>query len=354
VPDPRRVPLYPLRFAPILQYRVWGGRRLADLLATPVPAEGHVGEAWLLSDRPDHQSHVAAGPLTGRTLRQLLEDYPEQMMGDLVNRFPRFPLLLKFLDAHDMLSVQVHPSDHQTDCLPPGESGKTEAWVVLEAGPESHIYAGLAPGSTPDGLRQARRSGTLTDHLVSFTPKVGDVVFLPAGTVHTLGGNIVAFEIQQNSDVTFRLYDWDRVDPTTGRGRSLDIARALACIDFNQGAVGPVTPRVDTTVPVTRERLVECEYFSLWRVHGQAAFTVGAPGAPRVLICVAGAGQIEHQGAAYAIATGDVVLLPAAVGACVLRPSALVTVLEAALPLPSTLRDAGPAAGAGTPGVAGR
>ena len=131
--------LYPLRFEPIYQYRLWGGRRLANLLTAPLPGDGPIGEAWILSDRDDHQSRVANGPLKGRTIGQLREQFPEQLMGKLADRFPRFPLLLKFLDTHEMLSVQVHPSDAHADLLPAGETGKTEAWVVLEAGPESRI-----------------------------------------------------------------------------------------------------------------------------------------------------------------------------------------------------------------------
>ena len=140
--------LYPLRFEPIYQYRLWGGRRLAGVLTAPLPGEGPIGEAWVLSDRDDHPSRVADGPLKGRTIAQLLEQFPEYVMGKLAGRFRRFPLLLKFLDAREMLSVQVHPADTHTDLLPAGETGKTEAWVVLEAGPESRIYAGLKPGTT--------------------------------------------------------------------------------------------------------------------------------------------------------------------------------------------------------------
>jgi mannose-6-phosphate isomerase len=197
-----QIPLYPLRFEPIYQYRLWGGRHLAALLTTPLPS-GPVGEAWILSDRDDHASQVADGPLKGRTVTQLLEQFPEQFLGKLAGRFRRFPLLLKFLDAHEMLSVQVHPSDANKSLLPPGETGKTEAWVVVEAAPESRIYAGLKPGTTPDDLRRALTNGTVADDLVWFSPKPGDGVFVPAGTVHALGGDVVAFEIQQNSDVTF-------------------------------------------------------------------------------------------------------------------------------------------------------
>jgi Phosphomannose isomerase type I len=151
--------LYPLRFEPIYQYRLWGGRRLADLLNVPLPNDGPFGEAWVLSDREDHQSRVADGALQGRTIGQLLEQSPEQLLGKLSGRFRRFPLLLKFLDAREMLSVQVHPSDAHQDLIPPGETGKTEAWVVLEAGKESRIYAGLKPGTNSVDLRHALTNG---------------------------------------------------------------------------------------------------------------------------------------------------------------------------------------------------
>ena len=292
-----QIPLYPLRFEPIYQYRLWGGRRLADLLTAPLPGDGPIGEAWILSDREDHPSRVADGPLKGQTIGQLLEQFPEQLMGKLARRFRRFPLLLKFLDAREMLSVQVHPSDAHTDLLPAGETGKTEAWVVLEAGTKSRIYAGLKPGTTADDLRQALANGTVADHLACFAPKPGDGVFMPAGTVHSLGGDVVVFEVQQNSDVTFRLYDWNHVDAKTGQPRALQVDQALACIDFAEGAGGLVAPVVEATTPVQRERLFHCEHFRLWRLRGESPFTVGARDAPRVLVCIDGTGQIEHGGA---------------------------------------------------------
>ena len=138
--------LYPLRFEPVYEYRPWGGRRLADLLAAPLPGNGPIGEAWMLSDRDDHASRVANGPLGGRTLAEVLAAWPEPMLGTLAGRFRRFPLLLKFLDARGLLSVQVHPSDAQADVQPAGETGKTEAWVVLEAGPAELYLRGTEAG----------------------------------------------------------------------------------------------------------------------------------------------------------------------------------------------------------------
>jgi mannose-6-phosphate isomerase len=326
-----QIPLYPLRFEPICQYRLWGGRRLADLLRTPLQGDGPIGEAWLLSDRDDFPSRVADGPLKGQSIKQLLEQSPKQLLGKLAGRFRRFPLLLKFLDARDMLSVQVHPSDLQTDYLPAGEHGKTEAWVVLEAEPKSRIYAGLKPGTSADDLRRALANRTVADHLASFSPRPGDGVFLQAGTVHSLGG-LVVFEVQQNSDVTFRLYDWDRVDAETGQPRALQVDQAIACIDYAQGPVSPVAPVVEAAQPVLRERLFHCEHFGLWRFRGETPFTVGAAETPRVLVCVAGAGQLEHSGAIYDVGKGDVLFLPAVVGACFYRPHGAVSLLEIALP----------------------
>ena len=326
-----KLPMYPLRFEPIYQYRLWGGRRLAELLTAPLPGDGPIGEAWLLSDRDDHPSKVADGPLKGSTIRQLLEQSPDQLLGNLAGRFRRFPVLLKFLDAHAKLSVQVHPEDGQRDYIPAGESGKSEGWVVLEAGPASRIYAGLKPGTTQDDLKRALASRAVADLLASFTPKVGDAVFVRAGTVHSLSG-LVVFEVQENSDVTFRLYDWDRVDPKTGKPRPLQVEQAVACIDFKQVAIGPVAPVVLEEAPVRRERLFHCAHFSVWRHTGQSPFTVGAAGTPRVLVCIAGEGELEHSGTNYPVGRGDVVLLPAEVGACSYRPHTPVTMLEVALP----------------------
>jgi len=323
--------LYPLRFEPIYQYRLWGGRHLAHLLTAPLPS-GPIGEAWLLSDRDDHQSRVADGSLKGRSIGQLLQQFPQQIMGKLAGRFPRFPLLLKFLDVHEMLSVQVHPTKANTNLLPAGETPKTEAWVVLEAGTQSRIYAGLKPKTTEADLRWALTNGTVADHLACLTPQAGDAVFLRAGTVHSLGGDLVVFEIQQNSDVTFRLYDWDHIDAKTGKPRALQVDQAMACIDFAEGPVGRVTPVVETTAPVERERLFHGEHFWLWRLRGQSPFIVGAAGVPRLLVCIDGAGQIEHAGAACAVAKGNVLLLPAVLGACSFRPHGAVNVLEIAIP----------------------
>jgi mannose-6-phosphate isomerase len=324
--------LYPLRFEPIYQYRLWGGRRLTELLAAPLPGNGPIGEAWVLSDREDHPSRVANGPLKGRTIAQLIDEFPEQLMGVLARRFRRFPLLLKFLDVHEMLSVQVHPADDRADLLPPGETGKTEAWVVLEAAAASRIYAGMKPGTTAAELRQSLSDGTIDDRLARISPKIGDTIFIPAGTVHSLGGDVMVFEIQENSDVTFRLYDWGHIDPKTGESRPLQVKQAMASIDYGNNTSGLVTPFVEATVPNCRERVFNDKHFLLWRLRGQSPFSVGAPAAPRVLVCLQGVGQIEYDGGRYPVGGGEVWLLPAVVGISTFRPLDPVTLLEIAIP----------------------
>lgn len=327
----KETPLYPLRFAPIYRYRPWGGRRLAKLLSAPLPADDLVGEAWLLSDRDDHASLVADGALTGKTVGELLAQFPERMLGKLSGQFSRFPLLLKFLDVSRTLSVQVHPSDDYPELIPAGDTGKSEAWVVLDTGSEARVYAGLKAGTSANILRQSIARGTVADQLASFTPKPGDSLLINAGTVHSLS-DVVVFEVQQNSDVTFRLYDWDYLDPRTGHRRPLQVDQAMACIDFAQGAIEAATARVQETQPVRRESLIDCDHFRVIRISGRLPFVVGAAQLPRVLVCLAGHGQLEHAGRRYVFGKGDVLLLPSVVGACSCRPQDSVILLEVSLP----------------------
>ncbi len=321
-----------MQFEPIYEYRPWGGQRLASLLTMVLPGHDPIGEAWVLSDRDDHRSLVSNGALKGWSINQLLQKYPEQMMGKLAKRFPRFPLLLKFLDVKGMLSVQVHPSDEHLDLLPEGETGKTEAWVVLDASDESRIFAGLKAGTSDEGLRRAIASGAVVDQLTSFVPKNGDAVFLPAGTVHTMGNGVVVFEVQQNSDVTFRLDDWGRVDPKTGKPRSLQVDKAIASIDFSEHLAGLVQPVLEEDGPVERRRLFDCKHFRVWRLTGLLPFTVGTPDVPRLLVCIEGNGHVKCGRASFAIKKGSVMLLPSELGVCLFKPKTPVVLLEIALP----------------------
>jgi mannose-6-phosphate isomerase len=197
--------------------------------------------------------------------------------------------------------------------------------------PGSRVYAGLKPGASADDLR-ALSKHTVNNCLASFTPRCGQGVFIKAGVVHALGDGLIVFEVQENSDVTFRLYDWDHVDPKTGRPRPLQVEEALACVDLMQGPVCPIAPTVETERPAKRERLFDGPHFRLWRLQSAAPFVVGAADEPRVLVCLEGVGNLEHNGAEYMMEKGAVVLLPAAVGACRFRPECPVMLLDIAIP----------------------
>jgi mannose-6-phosphate isomerase len=325
------LPIYPLRFDPICQYRLWGGRRLEKWIGQSLPGEGPIGEAWLLSDRKDNPSRVSDGPLKGHTIAELIDRSPAYLLGGLSTRFRRFPLLMKFLDVTAMLSVQVHPSDAHSELIPEGETGKTEGWIVLEAEPTSRIYAGLKPGITAEALRTLSLK-TVDDCLASFSPAPGQNVLVEAGTIHSLGDGVVVLEVQQNSDITFRLYDWDHIDPELHGPRPLQIDKALQCINMAQGIVLPVAPIVEATMPVRRERVLDCAHFRASRVTTSETFCVGIADAPTVLVCIKGAGAIEFSGHDFEMKTGALLLLPAAAGVCRFRPDGSAELLEIVVP----------------------
>ena len=208
----------PLRFEPVLKRYLWGGRRLGELFAKPIGPESDYAESWELVDREPEQSRVLAGPLTGKTLRELLREYPQEILGRHAP-LPRFPLLVKLLDAAQLLSVQVHPNDLQAGRMTPPDLGKTEVWHVLAAQPGSKLYAGMKAGVNRSRLEQALRAGTVADCLHEVEPRVGDTIFIPPGTVHALGAGVVIAEFQQSSDVTLRLFDWNRIG-ADGKPRS--------------------------------------------------------------------------------------------------------------------------------------
>jgi len=326
-------PLYPLRFEPIFKHNLWGGQRLPTYLNRTPPHDNAIGEAWVVSDVDGSLSRVANGPLEGTTLRELLKADPKRILGNATAPQGKFPLLLKFIDARQELSVQVHPNDEQAAKLGPGLFGKTEAWVVLDACENtSRLYAGFVSGMNADRFRDALRDKSTPGTLHSFTPKEGDCLFLEAGTVHAIGADLLIFEVQQTSDITYRLYDWDRVDSQTGKPRQLHIEEGLGASDFGRGPCHPVRPKVSEAEGVRREGLVNCQYFSLARLASRVPFRVGAKGECRMVVCVAGAGEIEWRGHRSPITTGDTVLLPAEVGEARCVPTREITVMECGIP----------------------
>ena len=219
----------PLTFEPIFMERMWGGRRLESDFGKKLPPQKPFGESWEIVDRPEAQSIVRNGPLRGKTLHELWIQHRDEIFGDVPDA-PRFPLLLKLLDAHDKLSLQVHPPEEVAGRL--GGEPKTEFWYVAAADPGADLYLGFRESITRDQLEKALRDGTAADHVHKIRVKSGDAVFLPAGRFHALGAGILLIEIQQNSDTTYRIFDWNRVDDE-GRQRQLHIDQALPCIDFD-------------------------------------------------------------------------------------------------------------------------
>jgi mannose-6-phosphate isomerase len=302
-------PLCPLRFVPIFKSAIWGGRRLAEMFPG-APVEGPIGEAWVLSDQGDNVSVVADGPLKGTTLRELMQTRRHELLGDRISQHETFPLLLKFIDAREPLSVQVHPDDEFAQTYEGVARGKTEAWVVMHAEPGSRIYAGLKAGVDGGRLERAVTSGTTEDVLHSFAPRPqGDCVFLPAGTVHALGGGITVFEVQQTSDTTYRLFDWNRVDANTGRPRELHVKQALACADFARGPVAPVEPET-VSGPGETSKFVESAYFMVRHSVFDSPVDLGAELGCQILLSLRGSGTLNYRGGAISVSPYLPVFIP--------------------------------------------
>jgi mannose-6-phosphate isomerase len=323
---------------------VWGGRRLAEVLGKPLTGSDPYGEAWEVSDHPSHRSRADQGDRTGRTLRELMERETEELLGPLEaaarNNEPSglFPWLVKFIDASDWLSVQVHPDEDSVVRLWPGEGSKTEAWFVLAAEPGSRVYAGLQPGVGERELRTALRHGTAAECLYQFEPRPGDCLFLPAGTVHAVGGGVLFAEVQQTSDATFRLFDWNRVD-AYGKGRKLHIEEAMACINWQAGPVQPVravnypsAPSEVASADAVRQRLVTCRYFHLDYVRQVRPFPCGGTGLLQVFVTLHGRAGLRTPDGTQRLGPGETLVLPAGMPEVWCHPEGPVGLLTATLP----------------------
>lgn len=304
---------HPLRFAPLYQERVWGGRSMATLYGRALPGDRPIGESWELVDRPEAASVVAVGPLAGRTLGELLALDPRGLLGEASSRDGRFPLLVKILDARDVLSLQVHPPASRARQL--GGESKTEMWFFTGVEPGATIMAGLRPGVTRAVFERRLAEGTVAECFHRLPVQAGDAMFLPSGRVHALGAGLVLFEIQENSDTTYRVFDWNRVG-LDGRPRALHVAESLESIDFEDfepGLVGrdPAVPvRAGSGIAVrtlVNDRLFRVEVFS-----GPA----GATWSPSLRSCqilglVRGRVEVRGGGVGMALHAGDFCLLPA-------------------------------------------
>jgi mannose-6-phosphate isomerase len=222
--------LYPLTFHPFFKERVWGGREMERLYQKKLPAGRPIGESWEISDRPGDVSVIANGPLAGKDLRWLMENHRAELLGNVKPAIgDRFPWLCKILDAREKLSLQVHPPAGKA--AQPGGEPKTEIWFVADAAPGAELFVGLKRGVTRETFEKKIKDGTVAECVHRIPVCAGDAMFLPSGRIHAIGAGLVIFEIQQNSDTTYRVFDWNRVG-LDGKPRELHVAQSLASIDF--------------------------------------------------------------------------------------------------------------------------
>jgi len=319
--------LYPLKFQPVFKEKVWGGTRLNKLLGKDFAPLTNCGESWELCAFAEEVSIVSNGFLKGNELTEIIEIYMGDLVGDQVfDRFgEEFPLLVKFIDTNDYLSVQVHPDDAMARKLH-NSSGKTEMWYIVEAQPGSEIIAGFNQDVDRSKVLKHLENNTLRELMLAKPVKAGDVLFLPAGKVHAIGAGITLCEIQQASDVTYRLYDWDRPG-LDGKPRELHIQQSLEVLDFKiateftrpyqpkpNGSVNLVKDRHFNTNLITFDRKIESDYFLV------DSFVL--------LVCLEGGFEIQYQGGSEKVGLGEVVLLPADLKQVSYSPSAPSRVLE--------------------------
>lgn len=319
--------LEPILFEPILQPRRWGGDRLATCLGKQLPhPDGVFGESWELVDRHDYQSRILDGEHAGKSIRELIQLNGEQIFGRSGCENKQFPFLIKFLDCQHSLSVQVHPNDDHAKASHPQETGKNEAWIILEAEPDSVVYAGFQPGTTTRAIREAIAACRLQDLLKTYPARSGDCFFIPAGTVHAIGAGLVVAEVQQPSDVTYRLYDWGCVDQQ-GQPRPLHIEEALACItlddDFN-----PLVPRQpEHDSPDQPAQSIVSPYFQIDVYQfSQGKLQVSHKDECLVMMMLAGSGAMQSGVTRRDVKLGQTWLLPACNGEFSVEATAPVTI----------------------------
>ena len=318
--------LYPLKFAPILKDKIWGGTKLKTLFGKPATSD-HLGESWELSGYEGDESVVTNGFLAGNNLAELLEVYMGDLVGDKV--FERygltFPLLFKLIDANDNLSIQVHPND-ETARARHNSLGKTEMWYVVDADPGAELIIGFAHDSSKEEYSEAVERGEVERLLQRVPVQRGDVFFIPAGLVHAIGRGVVVAEIQESSDITYRIYDYKRKD-ANGHERELHVAQALDVINFaaSRQPKTPYEPKLNE--PVT---LVSCDYFTTNTLHfDREVVRDYAPLDSFVAyMCLDGAFTIVCDGSETPVQRGETVLVPAAINEVKLVPSQPSTLLE--------------------------
>ena len=328
------MPLYPLKFKPRFVEKMWGGRKLETVLGKALPPGRNVGESWELYDFPPGvvdgsgewvSSEIANGPLAGRSLHWAVGEFGRELYGDVPLCGPRdrgqFPVLIKFLDAREDLSIQVHPNcdyaaAHPDACV------KEEAWYVIQSDPGARLLKGLRPGTTREAFRRAIEQGTVEQHVNEVAGRPGASFHLPSGTVHALGAGMLVAEVQTPSDTTFRVYDFNRTDPSTGKPRALHVEQALQCIDF---CGTPPQPQPRSHVAgffTTVSRLVTSPSFKLEKVRFTEGVEEPVPyDQPVVWVMLQGEATVRVKGLKEPthFRPGETVLLPAAMDQPVIK-----------------------------------
>jgi mannose-6-phosphate isomerase len=307
-----------LRFHPVYQSYIWGGDKLRRHLGRTDTPTGKVAESWEISDRADGMSVVSEGPLAGKSLRELIQADSKAVLGDLVST-EVFPLLIKLLDADQTLSVQVHPNDETAAKF--GGEAKTESWYILEAERDACVYCGLEPGVTAESFRRAIEENRLEPLLKKIPVQAGDAIFVPGGRVHAIASGCLLLEVQQNSNTTYRIYDWGRVDDK-GKGRELHIDQALevSILEEEKDALTP--PKgLNPLAGMAREQVMRSPWFLLERLRvSEDAELPANPQSFQVLFAIDGDVKVSSGGETVQVPAGASVFLPAAAGEAGLHP----------------------------------
>jgi mannose-6-phosphate isomerase len=329
--------IYPLTFNPVFKDYIWGGRNLETKLGRDLPP-GKVAESWEISGHPSSSTKVANGPLAGQSLPEVMDLLGQDLVGSRSQTMlarGKFPLLIKLLDANRRLSVQVHPDDAYATKHEDGELGKTEMWYVLHAEPDARLIYGLQEGVSPGAFREALHAGQLEKCLHQLQVKAGDAIFIPSGSIHAIMEGLIIAEIQQNSDTTYRVYDWNRVGDD-GKPRPLHIDKALDVIDFELVEPGPFIPElVEETDSLRREVISTCPYFTVERLtfDQTASFKGDNDGSTfEIWGAMTGQAQVEWRYAPLDLPSVRFGLLPAALGNFEIKVPGPATLLRVYVP----------------------
>lgn len=306
------IKLYPLKFKPLIKERIWGGRKLKDILHKDVGSGIKAGESWELSAVPGSVSVVANGELAGRDLKSIISEYKETLLGRKVyaKYGENFPLLIKFIDAEDNLSVQVHPDDAVAREFH-GGSGKTEMWYVMDSGPGAKLISGFSRKTDKTDFRKCLETGSLLEVVAEHPVKRGDTFFIPAGRIHSIGKGIMLAEIQQSSDITYRIYDYDRTD-IKGLKRELHVDLGVKALDFTDVESGYVN---SDCVRCGFMQLIDSVYFktNIINIPAICKRIYSGIGSFVILMCVEGTVIIVSEGKEYSLIYGETILIPASV-----------------------------------------